>query len=184
MAGISLRGELDACRLKFPRESLLNALNGGALLRNLAHLDDDTVVEHRAALCNFNRFVETAGIHEEIAADCFFGLGEWSVGDDSTFGAGDDARLFRERLSGFNDPTGSESLKPGKEGGHRSLELFGGEGVVPGIAAEEEKVFVGGVGGAHGRGEVGFELLGRANAGASFKRRRKGGGLDTYRKVF
>src|SRR3954447_25618768 len=92
--GESKRGDLDACRRQFPRESLLNALNGGALLGDLAHLDDDTVIQHRAALCDFNRFVETASIHEEIAANCFFGLGEWSVGDDSAFGAGDDARLF------------------------------------------------------------------------------------------
>src|SRR4051794_6352847 len=118
--GKSKGGDLDACRLQFPRESLLNALDGGALRGNLAHLDDDTVIEHWAAQRDFDRFVETASIHEEVAADCFFGLGEWSVGNDSAFGAGDDARLFRERLSGFDDPTRGEALKPGEKGGHRS----------------------------------------------------------------
>jgi len=127
----------------------LQALEGRAIPGDGANLDDRSEVEHRAFLGDRDGMVKTVGGDEEIAADGFLRFGEGTVGDGAAIFAGNDAGLVSERLAFLERAFRAQAFEPGEKAGEHTLNFSGGQGAVPAGAAEQEKVFGGGVGRIH-----------------------------------
>src|SRR5882724_2917140 len=71
----SARAPSDLCKLCFRPDVRGN----GTLTRYRSNFHTDAVRQAGTFLCDGDRFVHRCYVEKEITANCFFGLGEWTV---------------------------------------------------------------------------------------------------------
>src|ERR1700730_6106673 len=101
------------------------------LLIYQSDFDADTVVQARAFLRYFHRFIQSCRLQQNIAGNALLGLSERAVHHLLSLLSGNNFTLFSQRLTGFGLSLLSQSIEPGNPSAHDILDFFRRQVLVP-----------------------------------------------------